>query len=46
MNGVPFRYYSFRRDGYRDRLREHGLTLDETHIDKGNNMYYLARKTA
>lgn len=44
MNGVPFRYYSFTRDGYRDLLREHGLTLETTHIDKGENMYYLARK--
>ena len=45
MNGVPFRYYSFTRDGYRERLQEHGLTLEETHIDKGENIYYLARRT-
>jgi SAM-dependent methyltransferase len=45
MNGVRFFYYSFARDGYRDVLREHGLTLEQTHIDKGENMYYLARKT-
>jgi SAM-dependent methyltransferase len=44
MNGVPFRYYSFTKDGYRDLLREHGLTLQKTHVDKGDNMYYLARK--
>lgn len=37
--------YSFSRDGYRDVLREHGLTLEKTHIDEGKNMYYLARKT-
>ena len=46
MNGVRFFYYSFTKDGYRDVLREYGLTLEETHIDKGQNMYYLARKTA
>jgi SAM-dependent methyltransferase len=46
MNGVRFFYYSFTKDGYRDLLREHGLTLEETHLDKGKNMYYLARKTA
>ena len=45
MNGVRFFYYSFTRDGYRDVLREHGLTLEKTHIDKGENIYYLARKT-
>ena len=45
MNGVRFLYYSFTKDGYRDVLREHGLTLEETHVDKGQNMYYLARKT-
>lgn len=46
MNGVRFFYYSFSRDEYRDLLREHGLTLEKTHIDEGKNMYYLARKTA
>jgi len=45
MNGVRFFYYSFSRDGYRDVLREHGLTLEKTHIDEGKNMYYFARKT-
>lgn len=45
MNGVPFRYYSFSRDGYRDLLREHGLTLEKTQKDRGDNIYYLARKT-
>ena len=44
MNGVPFRYYSFTRDGYRDLLREHGLTLEQTHKDQGDNIYYLARR--
>jgi SAM-dependent methyltransferase len=46
MNGVRFFYYSFTKDGYRDVLGEHGLTLEETHIDKGQNRYYLARKAA
>ena len=45
MNGVRFFYYSFTKDGYRDVLREHGLTLEQTNIDKGDNLYYLARKT-
>ena len=46
MNGVPFRYYSFSIDGYRDLLRGHGLTLEETHADEGENRYYLARRHA
>lgn len=45
MNGVRFFYYSFTKDDYRDILREHGLTLEQTQIDKGDNLYYLARKT-
>ena len=44
MNGVRFFYYSFTKDAYRDVLREHGLTLEHTHLDEGKNMYYLARK--
>jgi hypothetical protein len=44
MNGVPFRYWSFSVEGYRDLLREHGLTLIETHKDCGENIYYLARR--
>ena len=45
MNGVRFYYYSFTRDGYRGVLREHGLTLEQTNTDKGDNLYHLARKT-
>jgi cyclopropane fatty-acyl-phospholipid synthase-like methyltransferase len=44
MNGVPFRYYSFTVDGYRDLLRSHRLVLENTHADRGENIYYLARK--
>lgn len=44
MNGVRFFYYSFSEDGYRDVLREHGLRLEQSAIDKGANKYYLARK--
>jgi SAM-dependent methyltransferase len=43
MNGVPFRYHSFSVEGYREVLREHGLVLERTHVDKGGNTYYLAR---
>jgi 2-polyprenyl-3-methyl-5-hydroxy-6-metoxy-1,4-benzoquinol methylase len=45
MDGVPFHYYSFSIDGYRDVLREHGLTLIHTHADPGQNTYYLATRT-
>ncbi|MHA7628963.1 class I SAM-dependent DNA methyltransferase [Corallococcus sp. M7] len=45
MDGVPFRYHSYSVDGYRDLLRAHGLSLEETHTDPGGNVYYLARKT-
>ncbi|RKG81681.1 class I SAM-dependent methyltransferase [Corallococcus exercitus] len=45
MNGVPFRYHSYSVDGYRDLLRAHGLTLEETHTDPGGNLYFLSRKT-
>jgi SAM-dependent methyltransferase len=44
MNGVRFLYYSFGENGYRDVLLEHGLTLEQTAIDRGANKYYLARK--
>lgn len=43
MDGVPFRYWSFSVDGYRELLRENGLSLVDTHRDKGQNIYYLAR---
>jgi len=45
MDGVPFRYWSFSVDGYRELLHEHGLTLADMHRDKGQNIYYLARKS-
>ena len=44
MNGVPFHYYSFTLDGYRDLLSDHGLNLEKMHKDNGDNCYYLARK--
>jgi SAM-dependent methyltransferase len=44
MNGVPFRYHSFSIAGYRDLLREHALSLEETHADAGGNTHYLALK--
>nr|WP_277989594.1 class I SAM-dependent methyltransferase [Corallococcus sp. NCSPR001] len=43
MDGVPFRYHSYSVDGYRDLLRAHGLSLEETHTDPGGNVYYLSR---
>lgn len=46
MNGVPFRYFSFSMEGYRSILRENGFTLIESHADRGDNTYYLARKSA
>jgi SAM-dependent methyltransferase len=45
MNGVPFRYFSFSVDGYRDLLRAHGFTLIDTHADRGQNTYYLAARS-
>ena len=45
MNGVPFRYHSYSIAGYRDLLRAHGLTLEATHTDPGENVCFLARKT-
>jgi hypothetical protein len=44
MDGVPFRYYSFSIEGYRDLLRENGLTLEDSHTDPFDNIYYLSRK--
>ncbi len=46
MNGVPFRYYSFTIEGYRDLLSTHRLTLEDTHTDAGGNLYYLSRRSA
>jgi SAM-dependent methyltransferase len=45
MNGVPFDYWSFSIEGYRELLRANGLTLDDVHRDEGQNTYYLARKS-
>ena len=44
MNGVTFPYFSYGAESYRRLLGEAGCTLDDTHIDAGKNMYYLARK--
>ena len=46
MNGVTFSYYSYSTEGYRRVLREHGLTLLDVHADRGQNIYYLARKAS
>jgi SAM-dependent methyltransferase len=45
MNGVPFRYHSYSVEGYRGLLRAHGLTLEATHKDPGENVYFLSRRT-
>jgi SAM-dependent methyltransferase len=44
MNGVPFHYWSFTVEGYRELLRNKGMTLIDSHQDQGQNVYYLARK--
>ena len=46
MSGVPFRYWSFGVDGYRDLLRQQGMELLSVRKDAGQNIYYLARKAA
>jgi SAM-dependent methyltransferase len=43
MNGVPFRYWSFSVEGYRELLNANGLTLLDVHRDPADNIYYLAR---
>jgi SAM-dependent methyltransferase len=45
MNGVPFCYWAYSAAGYRDLLRAHAMTLVDTHLDAGRNIYYLAKKT-
>jgi ubiquinone/menaquinone biosynthesis C-methylase UbiE len=45
MNGVTFRYYSFTEAQYADVMPRFGLTLISRHIDRGENCYYLARKS-
>jgi len=42
MNGVPFHYWSFSIDGYRELLRANGLTLVDVRRDVGQNTYYLS----
>jgi len=42
MNGVPFHYWSFGIDGYRELLKANGLALLDVHRDAGQNTYYLA----
>ena len=44
MNDVTFPYYSFTTETYRLELAVHGLELIDTHRDRGQNIYYLARK--
>jgi SAM-dependent methyltransferase len=46
MNGVPFRYWSFSVESYRELLKANGLTLVDVHRDEGENIYYLATKDA
>jgi hypothetical protein len=46
MNGVTFHYFSFSVEGYRSLLCENGFTLLDVHADRGENTYYLARKSA
>jgi SAM-dependent methyltransferase len=46
MNGVPFRYWSFSVEGYRSLLEAHGIELEGTHADAGQNIYYGAVKRA
>ena len=43
MNGVPFHYWSFTVEGYRETLNANGLTVLDVHRDAGQNIYYLAR---
>ena len=44
MNGVTFYYYTYSKGDYAALLQSHGMHLVETHTDRGQNMYYLARK--
>jgi SAM-dependent methyltransferase len=46
MNGVSFHYFSFSIAGYRSLLQENGFTLLDTHADRGENTYYVARESA
>jgi len=44
MDGVPFHYWSFTVEGYREMLNENGMTLLNVRRDEGQNVYYLARR--
>lgn len=46
MHGVTFPYFSFTTETYRQELAAQGLELIDTHRDRGQNIYYLARKMA
>ena len=46
MNGVSFHYWSFGVEGYRELLRETGLTLLDMHRDEWENSYYLAQQVS
>lgn len=44
MNGVPFHYWSFSVENYRELLNENGLTLLDVHPDAGQNIHYMCRR--
>lgn len=46
MGGAEFRYWSFSADGYRQILAAHGLTLESSNVDAGDNTYYWSRKVS
>jgi len=43
MSDVPFHYWSFSIEGYRELLKANGLTLLDVRRDAGQNIYYLSR---
>ena len=46
MDGVPFHYWSFTREGYRKVMAEHSFTLLGIQKDAGGSTYYSAQKTS
>ena len=46
MNGVPFRYWSYATEGYRELLARHELELERVSEDVGGNTYYWSRHRA
>jgi len=44
MNGVPFHYWSFSVEQYREILQANAMALLAVHQDAGHNTYYLAAK--